>query len=669
MTTYYIDPVNGLDTNDGLGWWRLAYTAGQTAAPAPGATITGAGGATGKILSVTLSSGTWVGNNAAGYFYLYGRNGTAFANGENITWTGGSATNNQGTPYDAIYSSFKTIKKSWAAGDVINYAQCAETAQAGTVTATKGSISVSTTNDLSAACPAYSHIRINNDTTIYMVKAISSSVITLFRPYRGNTSAGYGITKLTLVTQTTGDFVPVASTGTSANHITLNGGMNPATNTQDGFSIASGGGSGYGLGGSAGGTLAYWDLYRFGFYYFDRPYNIAFSYCTINNLYAFRTTSQFSYSVNMGFFNSTINAFVSEMGKFALGSNAWAFVNSVINDLETADHTDAGLYLQSAYQTDFYRWKNAGWSGQNALYLYSLAIAGIQGARFYDAVLDERGSGCPQIVTYGSGGGSVDIIFINPMIGVGALFSSGTYGMPGFIGFENVNGVATDNRLVGSILYESGNHFNTLWSDNLNFNTAAPSAKVALNQSAYAFVRRHFIPCDAGVLKTISVYFMKNSNPISTATLNTAGSGYAVGDLISVTQAGAGSSILQVATISGSGVATFNILSGGYNYSVANALLTTTLTGAGSGCKINVTAIGTGYGSATLPIMRLHWLTGSAGSLVSNVHDVPMADTNNAWLKYSYAVTPSVKGVIIMELIFQSANAGAIAWYDDIGVA
>ena len=27
MTTYFVDPVNGLDANDGLGWWRLAFHA------------------------------------------------------------------------------------------------------------------------------------------------------------------------------------------------------------------------------------------------------------------------------------------------------------------------------------------------------------------------------------------------------------------------------------------------------------------------------------------------------------------------------------------------------------------------------------------------------------------------------------------------------------------
>lgn len=121
-------------------------------------------------------------------------------------------------------------------------------------------------------------------------------------------------------------------------------------------------------------------------------------------------------------------------------------------------------------------------------------------------------------------------------------------------------------------------------------------------------------------------------------------------------------------TISGSGVATYALISGGYNHSVANGLSTTTLSGGGSGCKINITAVGAGYGSNNLPFMRLRWMTGTAPNLVSNVIDVPMANVDNAFQQVSYAVTPSVKANMIMELIFLSAGAGALCWFDDFGV-
>jgi hypothetical protein len=66
--------------------------------------------------------------------------------------------------------------------------------------------------------------------------------------------------------------------------------------------------------------------------------------------------------------------------------------------------------------------------------------------------------------------------------------------------------------------------------------------------------------------------------------------------------------------------------------------------------------------------MRLRWLTGTAGALVSNVYDSAMSDTNDSFVQVSHAVTPSVQGVIIMELIFLPGANGAIGWYDDIGV-
>ena len=236
MPIYYVDPVNGLDTNDGLGWWRLAYTAGHTAAPAPGATITGNGGATGIILSVTLSSGTWGGNNAAGYFYMYGRNATAFANGENITWTGGSATNNQGTPYDSIYSSFKTLHKTFAAGDVVNVAQSVETAQPGTATATKGSLSVT---GISGWTPAqYQLIRFVGDNEVYSIANYSSGTITLYRPYRGTTNSGKTINLFTIPqTVSSNNDLVMAGSGTPTSYITINCGVNPATNVQTGYTV------------------------------------------------------------------------------------------------------------------------------------------------------------------------------------------------------------------------------------------------------------------------------------------------------------------------------------------------------------------------------------------------------------------------------------------------
>jgi hypothetical protein len=79
---------------------------------------------------------------------------------------------------------------------------------------------------------------------------------------------------------------------------------------------------------------------------------------------------------------------------------------------------------------------------------------------------------------------------------------------------------------------------------------------------------------------------------ISTYTINAAGSNYAVGDLITVT-GGNNDAVLQVATLSGSGVASLRFYSSlGTGYSADNGLNTTT-NGSGTGFKINITALKT----------------------------------------------------------------------------
>lgn len=81
---------------------------------------------------------------------------------------------------------------------------------------------------------------------------------------------------------------------------------------------------------------------------------------------------------------------------------------------------------------------------------------------------------------------------------------------------------------------------------------------------------------------------------VAVPTSGNAGTGYAVGDLITVSQASASNGVLQVASISSGGVVTgLNIIVGqqGTGYSVANGLATTT-NGAGTGLEVNVTAIG-----------------------------------------------------------------------------
>ena len=470
---------------------------------------------------------------------------------------------------------FKTLKKTFAAGDTILVAKSPETAAAGTVTATVGSVSVNTTSDLTGVIAQYTIIRIGGDNTLYMVKAITSSVITLYRPYRGTTAAGKGLTYFTsLPTSASNDWQPTAMTGTSGSHITIQGGVNTGTLSQDGFTILYGNNANYCLNG----TWTFADLSRVATFYWSYPWAATLVDCTLTNCFSLRCSS--SLGLTGSWTRVIVNGFVSELGKWIYNVTQY---NCTYNQIETSETGQHGYYNNSNTSNIIInQWRNAGYSGYTCLFIDGTAF----NVRFVDPIFDELAAGGTNIMV-GLNGSYFDLVMQNPTFGAGTVFafSSLAYRFTGKICLSNVNGSATDHRTY--IGQPDNGKYALLSYDASTYHTAAPAAKVALFQSAYPTTIRHYIPCDAGVAKTISVYFRKNSS----------------------------------------------------------------------------------YGSATLPIMRLKWMTGSAGALVSNSQDVTMVDTNDTWLQYSYAVTPSVQGAIIMELIFQSANSGAIAWYDDIGVA
>jgi hypothetical protein len=553
----------------------------------------------------------------------------------------------------------KTIKgmNGCFPGESIYIAKSVETARAGTVTATLGSVTLTTTNDLTAVCPQYTAIRIGTDGTIYMVKAVTSSTITLYRPYRGAGGAGLAIYTYAPPTSTSNDW-NISLTGLISSRIVVKGGINTSNNDQDGFTVMYGNNATY----LFGGTWAYTDISRIWTLHFASPWNGTNNYGTLVDCGTLRNTSSFGSTTT--FANGVWTNFISELGTFPYYCN---FSGMVINNLETSETGRSGMQCNNGWWLNVIinGWKNAGVAGYYG-HLWGGGNSVAMGVRIHDAILDELNAGIAGVQVY-SGNFFPDIVYVNPKINGGVLFDNNSNFL-GDIAFQNVNGIPTDNRRYRS-QGEASKCFLQA-SDTTLYKTSSPSSRLQfIGASVKSYVTKHFIPVDAGIQKTISIWVFKNSAPISTVTVNTAGSGYVAGDLIGVTQAGGGSAILQVATISAGGVASVNIVSGGYNYSVANALNTTTLTGAGSGAKINITAVGVGYGSITLPIMRLRWLTGTAGALVSNVHDETMPNTDNAWQQLSYAVTPGVQGVVVMEIIAQSQNTGACLWYDDIGVA
>ena len=79
---------SGQDSPSEESYWVLNFTAGSIVEPEVDAIAYGAtSGATGKIGLVVITSGTWVGNDAAGYLVLFNVVG-AFTDTETINFTG-----------------------------------------------------------------------------------------------------------------------------------------------------------------------------------------------------------------------------------------------------------------------------------------------------------------------------------------------------------------------------------------------------------------------------------------------------------------------------------------------------------------------------------------------------------------------------------------------------
>jgi hypothetical protein len=86
----------------------------------------------------------------------------------------------------------------------------------------------------------------------------------------------------------------------------------------------------------------------------------------------------------------------------------------------------------------------------------------------------------------------------------------------------------------------------------------------------------------------------QDATAINTATVDSGGSGYAVGNIITVVQGGAQGGELQVTSVSSGAVTGLAIVpqNQGTGYSVATNLTTTTTVGTGTGCTVNITVVG-----------------------------------------------------------------------------
>jgi hypothetical protein len=138
MPTFYIDPELGNDSTTAtpLGWWSVAFTGGTGPEPVAAELATGAtSGSTARLTVVAvLSGGSWVGNDAAGTMYFYGKS-AAFAS-EQVDFAGGGHMH---IAADFTYCAWKTTKSGALAariapGDTMRIAKSPAPASIGDAT-------------------------------------------------------------------------------------------------------------------------------------------------------------------------------------------------------------------------------------------------------------------------------------------------------------------------------------------------------------------------------------------------------------------------------------------------------------------------------------------------------------------------------------------------------
>jgi hypothetical protein len=184
--------------------------------------------------------------------------------------------------------------------------------------------------------------------------------------------------------------------------------------------------------------------------------------------------------------------------------------------------------------------------------------------------------GAPVLITYDMTGKQDAWVYLN--------FRSGLYSQP-----ETGADVANEACHVVVELREGHvGGFTTVFDQDIICNRRAAYRvyiRVFIDQYGNYFVPLNDAEYDIRISKT--TVDKNNNGAIETASIAGGGSGYNVGDHITVAGSGV-NAILNVDSISGSAIASISIHAGGSGYSVGNEQATTTLTGGGSGATVNI---------------------------------------------------------------------------------
>jgi hypothetical protein len=144
-----------------------------------------------------------------------------------------------------------------------------------------------------------------------------------------------------------------------------------------------------------------------------------------------------------------------------------------------------------------------------------------------------------------------------------------------------------------------------------------------------------------GTTKWAGADDMHLAGAIASVTLVAPGTGYAVGDTLSITQTGSSASVITVASITGGGgtgpIDTVTITNGGASYYAATALATTTLTGTGSAATFTIASV-----TAT-QVRYVHTATNS-GTITQTSANMTLAGVASMWYKLTYTLSSTSPG-------------------------
>jgi len=416
----------------------------------------------------------------------------------------GSETLNDGMSYQRPWRTHKG--KFYAPGDVITFPESLKYVQAGTATVTTDSLTVTTSQNLMHTLVYSDIVTFGSDNVLYTIKSITSTTITLYRPYRG-TSGTVSIYKIPgtihpdMIGWNSGNYY-----GYPDQRIKLLGGVNRTTGMQDGgFFVCDHDGSYGTLDGQP-----YMQYSKIGFVRNTGSSLIVTGKgCIFDDIYVGYFNGQ---PFALGSMYQTVwNRLVVECSTYLNLDNS---TDCIFNDLEMFVTSTNNLRLASLKNITFNRFRTG--NSVNGLYIFGP----LRDIVFYNPVFDEGTAHNYEIYFYADGQYYVEnLAFVNASLNVSTpKFYSyyTTNAIVGEISYEHYNQTKDDNRTYLFTGFPTGTYQGIMYRDALTFRTSAPSARIELTGGGQMpITRKFFVPGSAGIATTISCYVRFNSAYLS----------------------------------------------------------------------------------------------------------------------------------------------------------